>query len=81
MAKKVMKLIDASTGLMECKICEARHYANIGSGGKYLRGSWQCPNGCVFEDSEEGKSHCRSIKATLHENPIRSQKEPANSIK
>lgn len=47
-SKKVMKLIDPTTGLMECRICGSRHLANIkpNSNGKYYRGSWQCSNGC-----------------------------------
>jgi hypothetical protein len=51
MTKKVMRLLDPSTGLMECKICGTRHIANIkpGSGGKYYRGAWQCQNGCKLE--------------------------------
>lgn len=43
---KLMKLIDPSTGLMECKACGYRHCALIKPGGKFYRGSWQCPNGC-----------------------------------
>jgi len=42
MAKKVMKLIDPSIGLMECCVCGRRHCASLKSGGKYRRGSWQC---------------------------------------
>lgn len=51
MTKKVMKILDATTGLMECKVCKARHFANIQpqSNGKYKRGSWQCRNGCKIE--------------------------------
>ena len=51
MTKKVMKLINISTGEMECKVCGARHFACIrpDSGGKFYRGSWQCPNGCKVE--------------------------------
>ena len=49
MTKKVMKLLDARTGLMECKKCKARHNANIRSGGKFFRGSWQCGNGCTSD--------------------------------
>ena len=41
-----MKLIDANTGRMRCKVCGAEHVANIREGGKYKRGSWQCPKGC-----------------------------------
>ncbi len=43
---KVMKLIDASTGLMECRVCGSRHSANLAHGGHYRRGAWQCVNGC-----------------------------------
>ena len=49
MSQKVMKLIDARTGLMSCKICGAKHVANLGEGGKYKRGSWQCQNGCKVD--------------------------------
>jgi len=57
-AKKVMKLLDPKTGLMECRVCGARHCANIkpDSGGRYYRGSWQCENGCKLED--EGVKKC-----------------------
>lgn len=50
--KKVMKLLDPRTGLMECPVCGHRHLANIkpDSGGHYYRRSWQCPNGCKLED-------------------------------
>ena len=50
---KVMKLIDPSSGLMECIVCGHRHFANLQSGSeradgvtRYRRGSWQCVNGC-----------------------------------
>jgi hypothetical protein len=49
MTKKVMKLLDARTGLMECKVCGERHVANLYSGSRYRRGSWQCRNGCKLE--------------------------------
>ena len=46
-----MKLIDASSALMECHVCGSRHRASLQSGyeradGKtnYFRGSWQCSN-------------------------------------
>ena len=49
--KGPMKLIDASSGLMECRICGSRHYASLQSGTErddgvtnYFRGSWQCGN-------------------------------------
>ena len=44
---KAMKLIDGSTGLMECKTCGATHFANLKpstEGGGYYRSSWQCSN-------------------------------------
>jgi hypothetical protein len=47
---KVMQLLDASTGLMECKVCGARHVAMVKSGGGYQRGHWQCPHGCKLDD-------------------------------
>jgi len=49
---KVMELIDSSTGLVKCKVCDATHLANIrpNSGGNYYRGSWQCQYGCKLED-------------------------------
>lgn len=46
-----MKLIDASSGLMECRVCGSPHYASLQSGylradgvTNYFRGSWQCAN-------------------------------------
>jgi hypothetical protein len=49
---KVMKLLDPGTGLMECKVCGARHLASIrpDSGGRYYRGAWQCQNGCKLPE-------------------------------
>lgn len=49
---KVMKLIDAGTGEMECKVCGSSHWANIKprSGGRYYQGSWQCVNGCKLPE-------------------------------
>jgi hypothetical protein len=47
---KVMKLLDPATGLMQCKVCGARHHANIEPGAhRFYRGSWQCQNGCKLE--------------------------------
>ena len=45
MSKKMMKVIDPSSGLMECKVCGSRHYSDLrpnSVGGGYYRGSWQC---------------------------------------
>ena len=52
---KVMRLRDPSTGLMECKVCGQRHWANLRHGGKYCRGSWQCINGCKLDELQEEK--------------------------
>jgi hypothetical protein len=49
--KRTMKLIDAGSGLMECRVCGSRHHARLQSGHDradgvttYYRGSWQCGN-------------------------------------
>lgn len=51
---KVMELIDPESGLMNCQICGARHYAQVkpDSKGKFYRGSWQCQNGCKPNEKE-----------------------------
>jgi len=53
MSKKVMKLIDPHTGLMECKVCGARHVASTKTGGHFYRGSWQCLYGCKLPDRDD----------------------------
>lgn len=60
MSKKVMKLLDAYTGLMECKICGSRHFALIKprSNDCYYRGSWQCINKCKFDAAEKKAETC-----------------------
>ena len=50
--RKVMNLLDASTGLMECKVCGYQHWANYKEGGRFYRGSWQCPNGCKLPNKK-----------------------------
>jgi hypothetical protein len=52
MSSKVMKLINASTGLMSCTVCGAQHFAGLLGGGHYQRGAWQCVNGCKAEMGE-----------------------------
>lgn len=54
MSKKVMKLIDPSTGLMECKVCGAKHLASrrTGAGHLFYRGSWQCQNKCKLPEKK-----------------------------
>lgn len=58
---KMMRLLDPNTGLMECKLCGARHTANIRpqSGGKYYRGSWQCAYGCLIHEEPQRGSEDR----------------------
>ena len=50
-----MKLIDPNTGLMVCKVCGTKHWANIrpNSNGMYFRGSWQCQHGCMINSEKE----------------------------
>lgn len=57
--KKVMKLLDPSSGLMECRVCGKRHYAILQSGSerkdgitRYHRGAWQCLNGCKIQKED-----------------------------
>jgi hypothetical protein len=49
--KGSMKLIDGSSGLMECRVCGSTHCASLQSGSeradgvtRYYRGSYQCSN-------------------------------------
>ena len=49
MVKKIMRLLDPRTGLMECKVCGKRHTANKRAGGIFKRGSWQCRDGCTLD--------------------------------
>ncbi len=44
-----MKVIDARSGLMQCRVCDSRHVASIQSGSersdgatRYHKGSYQC---------------------------------------
>ncbi len=48
-----MKLHDPSSGRMRCTLCGAEHHAQIRPGGRYYRGSWQCPSGCKPSDSAD----------------------------
>ena len=68
---KVMKLIDAPTGLMECKVCGARHWANLRSGGsgapsRYYRGSWQCQHGCQLPPRGDSISRRRPSRPRVY---------------
>lgn len=48
--KKVMKIVDENSSLMECKICGSRHMGQIKpeSNGKLYYKNWRCQNGCEF---------------------------------
>ena len=60
MSKRVMKLLDSSTGFMECRVCGTEHTAMLAPGGRYRRGSWQCVNKCALPDRRS-----RPIRKTL----------------
>jgi hypothetical protein len=55
---KVMRLIDKSTGEMECRVCGSRHFANLRPGGFFYRGSWQCIYGCRLGERESVPPFC-----------------------
>jgi len=44
--KSIMRFVDETTGLMECPVCGARHFALLARGGKRRRGYKMCPKGC-----------------------------------
>lgn len=68
--KGPMKLIDASCGLMECRVCGSRHTASLQSGHdradgitRYYRGSWQCSNEqCPSNQKEWDERKKRFVK-------------------
>jgi hypothetical protein len=49
MSKNVMRLLDRSLGLMECKVCGRRHFAGLIDGSHYVRDAWLCQNGCELK--------------------------------
>jgi len=59
--EKVMKVVDESTGLMECLVCGAKHNAVMkpGPDGKYLPENWECVNKCTLIHHEEKSSKKR----------------------
>jgi hypothetical protein len=64
MSRKVMKLIDPLTGLMECKVCGSQHFASIRP-GHGARDSWQCRYGCKLPESPEPESS--QVKSDVNE--------------
>ncbi len=65
-----MKVIDASSGLMECRVCGSCHSASLQSGSeradgvtRYFRGSWQCSDeNCPSNQQEWDERKLRSVK-------------------
>jgi len=65
-----MKLIDADTGRMECRVCGYRHCANLQSGleradgvTRYYRGSYQCGSEqCPSNEKEWDEQKQRYVK-------------------
>lgn len=44
MARGTMRVVDASSSLMRCRVCGATQYAMARpDGGGFYRGAWQCP--------------------------------------
>ena len=60
MTKKehVMKVVDESSGLMECLVCGAKHNAVMkpDADGKYLPENWECVNKCRLIQHDEKPS-------------------------
>lgn len=73
--KGPMKLLDASTGLMECRVCGSQHWASLQSGyeradgvNRYFRGSWQCSNEqCPSNRKEWDEGKKRFVKPNWRE--------------
>lgn len=59
--RRTMKLIDPTTGPMQCRRCGHEHIAMLKGGGGYRYGSWQCSN----TDPYTGKGCRYSKKAEL----------------
>ena len=52
--KGTMRLLDARSNLMKCRVCGDCHLAMIKPGGGYHRGARTCRNGCTQDDLREG---------------------------
>lgn len=65
-----MRVIDGSSGLMECRICGNSHYGNLQSGylradgvTRYYRASYQCSNEqCPSNQKEWDENKQRYVK-------------------
>lgn len=68
--KGPMRLINAGSGLMECRVCGSQHNASLQSGldradgvTRYYRGSWQCSNEhCPSNGKEWDANRQRFVK-------------------
>ena len=88
--RKTMKLIDAYTGRMQCKICGHEHCASLKRGGGYHYGSWQCSNidpyigkGCRLEKGESVTAQREAYlaaQANVARGNVTSQPEGAKAI-
>jgi hypothetical protein len=57
-----MKLINSRYGLMECRVCGSRHFANVAF-GRCARGSYQCTDdSCPSNDKEWNEATQRYLK-------------------
>jgi hypothetical protein len=58
MKKEVMKLVDPSTGLLECLVCGEKRHAVMkpGADGKFLPENWECVNKCKLIHDDDKKS-------------------------
>ena len=64
-SSKVMKVLDATSGLMACRVCGTTHFANIRPNcGRYYRSNWQCQHGCKLPQYIERPSTGRRAKGT-----------------
>lgn len=52
--RRVMKMVDGATNLMECRVCKVQHYAVRSSNGRLKPGSWRCDDGCVLPGDGRG---------------------------
>jgi hypothetical protein len=81
MGRKSMKLVDPSTGKMECKACGSVHFANIQSGldradgvSRYYRGSWQCSDErCPTNELIWDANKRRGVKRGYHPSMARNE--------
>lgn len=50
------KLVDETTGLMECLVCGEKYHTTVkaGTDGKFLPANWECVNKCrLIHDDEK----------------------------